>query len=71
MTDLERITANTAGVLDDLDSLMYEASNLGPWDMAGKLKLAALAQEKAKQLASMQVEFMRQVCDQFNELGSR
>jgi len=68
---LETITDQTADILAELDNLAETAAGLGMMDMAGKMKAAAAAQTKARELAALQVRFMREVTDRLGELEAR
>ncbi len=69
MSQLELITAQTADVLEEFETLALEADALHSFDMAGKMRLAAKAQGKAMELAELQLAFMREVTAQLQHLG--
>ncbi|MEX1057045.1 MAG: hypothetical protein WED11_04910 [Natronospirillum sp.] len=68
MSQLEMVTNQTADILGELESLMAKADTLGGFDIAGKMKLASQAQEKARELAALQLAFMREVTAQLQHL---
>lgn len=69
MSQLELITEQTADVFGELENMMKQAESLGSFDIAGKMRLAGQAQEKALELADLQLTFMREVTAQLQHLG--
>ena len=66
---LELITDQTADILGELEALAAHVDGLGAFDMSGKIKAAQTAQTKARELAALQLRFMREVTDQLKEVS--